>query len=393
MMVFEDETGKFPRSSYDLHPSRFMIENNDKMEAIGRGFCRTQGGVVSPRCVLGSSSSSQMEPGNNNHRSAHHRQQWNGEGSNGAPPNVGDDVDEGDGEVDGFISTDKVGVAKNINHNNSSGSVQSSSEKRHNDEGRHVMFGLRTEGADDGRGSTGKKHCNNVFGMTEPELYYARILQGQDVSILVQNEQGRENGCGVSGRKVLLSSANHVDLLRMHLSDPITGVLMDDAMILSCGHSYGTSGMHHITRMKSCFKCGHPASGETVRPNLTLRAAVQAFCKEEAASQLTRSTKRRRNKLEQGKINCDGSLQLDMSRGKGVQFPFEVSDHVIIKGNKRTPQRFVGRMAVVTTQCLNGWYVVKTLDNAESVKLQYRSLAKATDDGRISSKDLSPNWK
>lgn len=53
-----------------------------------------------------------------------------------------------------------------------------------------------------------------------------------------------------------------------------------------------------------------------------------------------------------------------------------MTDRVIIKGNKRTPERFVGREAVVTTQCLNGWYVVKTLDNAESVKLQYRSLAK-----------------
>lgn len=87
---------------------------------------------------------------------------------------------------------------------------------------------MRTEGGDDERGNTGKQHCqsgpydNNVIGMTEPDLYYARILQGQDVTTLVQNEQGRENGCGVSGRKVLLSSVNHVDLLRMHLSDPIT---------------------------------------------------------------------------------------------------------------------------------------------------------------------------
>ena len=27
------------------------------------------------------------------------------------------------------------------------------------------------------------------------------------------------------------------------------GVLMDDAMILSCGHSYGSGGMQHIYRM------------------------------------------------------------------------------------------------------------------------------------------------
>jgi hypothetical protein len=45
------------------------------------------------------------------------------------------------------------------------------------------------------------------------------------------------------------------------------------------------------------------------------------------------------------------------TRMKGVQFPFAVNDHVMIMGNKRTPERFVGREAVITTQCLNGWYL------------------------------------
>lgn len=103
------------------------------------------------------------------------------------------------------------------------------------------------------------------------------------------------------------------------------------------------------------------------------------------------------------------------------------------QGNKRTPERFVGRQAVVTAQCLNGWletflpywpylnkklktmlissenpflfcnlrhmhnrYVVKTLDNAESVKLQYRSLAKIADGDRssamVSSNAQSASW-
>lgn len=138
----------------------------------------------------------------------------------------------------------------------------------------------------------------------------------------------------------------------------------------------------------------------------------------------------------------------------------------MFQGNKRTPPRFVGREAIVTTQCLNGWlvssplsltyifvfryhsicfmesahfqflffnlkktlklryleilrnqnnviglsvindngngilsvahrYVVKTLDNAESVKLQYRSLAKVQDSqpsNLASSKITTPNW-
>lgn len=40
-------------------------------------------------------------------------------------------------------------------------------------------------------------------------------------------------------------------------------------------------------------------------------------------------------------------------------------------------------------------YVVKTLDNAESVKLQYRSLAKFTDElssNVNSNKAITPNW-
>uniref|UniRef100_A0A453Q7L3 PUB 62/63 C-terminal domain-containing protein n=1 Tax=Aegilops tauschii subsp. strangulata TaxID=200361 RepID=A0A453Q7L3_AEGTS len=45
-------------------------------------------------------------------------------------------------------------------------------------------------------------------------------------------------------------------------------------------------------------------------------------------------------------------------------------------GNKRTPEKFVGKEAVITSQCLNGWYLVKALDSGESTRLQYRSLKK-----------------
>jgi len=61
---------------------------------------------------------------------------------------------------------------------------------------------------------------------------------------------------------------------------------------------------------------------------------------------------------------------------KGVQYPFVVGERVLITGNKRTPEKFVGKKAVVTSQCLNGWYLVKALDSGESTRLQYRSLRK-----------------
>ncbi|XP_008670196.1 U-box domain-containing protein 62-like isoform X1 [Zea mays] len=203
-----------------------------------------------------------------------------------------------------------------------------------------------------------------------------------------------ENGHGVVGRRDGGPASSYWDLLRAHLSDPLTGVLMDDALILSCGHSYGSSGMQHVYRMKACGKCGMPITEAAIRPNLALRLAVQAFKREEDSA---KSLKRRRERLELDKCGDDDPNRTELAtRGKGVQFPFSVFDRVIIKGNKRTPERFVGRQAVVTAQCLNGWYVVKTSDNAESVKLQYRSLAKVADgngpSGLVPSNVQSTSW-
>ncbi|XP_039782021.1 U-box domain-containing protein 62-like isoform X9 [Panicum virgatum] len=234
---------------------------------------------------------------------------------------------------------------------------------------------------------------------------YGCTSSGGDEPGTIPREMRVENGYGVTGRREGGPASSYWDLLRSHLSDPLTGVLMDDAMILSCGHSYGSGGMQHIYRMKACGKCGQPITEDSIRPNLALRLAVQAFKREEDSA---KTLKRRRERLEQvytffpvyqlcfkflqlyvlhalksiytlceDKCGNDDPNPTEPSRGKGVQFPFSVFDRVVIKGNKRTPERFVGCQAVVTAQCLNGCrYVVKTLDNAESVKLQYRSLAK-----------------
>ncbi|CAI0552321.1 unnamed protein product [Linum tenue] len=254
----------------------------------------------------------------------------------------------------------------------------------------------------DGGGSRGLGQNANA-GVTvadrDGEMYYSQYLPTADGSGGGGKDIGVDNSFGgFNGRKDGSSLSNGSgDSLRAILSDPVTGALMEDAVILPCGHSFGTGGVQHIMRMKSCYSCSRPVSEESVSPNLALRAAVQAYQREEDL-QSYRSPKRRRERFEQPSMQERGSYDdpntMDPLRGRGVQFPFAVTDRVIIKGNKRTPERFVGREAVVTTQCLNGWYVVKTLDNAESVKLQYRSLAKVSDDAsssRISSK-MTPNW-
>lgn len=392
-MVFQDGAMHFPRAGGDLSTNKPRAPGVFLDDRDGGRFARAQG-VELPRGLYGS-------PGHHHPQS----QNWN------TDVDTGSDSDEGDGdedddldEVDGLVGADVK------NSNNSSGSVQSSSDKIHGEraglQDRHSFGSSRGIMAKDGndiRGSSSEQqqqqqermsNYENAITVVEPEPYFPHVLHGGDGLPIAQKEVGGENGYGFGGRKETASSSGDPrESLRMHLTDPITGALMDDAMILPCGHSFGSSGMQHIYRMKACYKCSQPISEDSVRPNLSLRSAVQAFRREEE-SQSARASKRRRDRFEQDKCSFEDQFPMD-SRGKGVQFPFVVSDRVIIKGNKRTPQRFVGRVAVVTTQCLNGWYVVKTLDNAESVKLQYRSLAKVTDDSSsnmITNKSLSPTW-
>ncbi|XVE91005.1 hypothetical protein DITRI_Ditri20bG0121100 [Diplodiscus trichospermus] len=152
----------------------------------------------------------------------------------------------------------------------------------------------------------------NLVTIADPngDIYYTQYLHGGERSgasggsnghkdVVVENGDGR---CGLIGRKDVLFSTES------------GGALMDDAMILPCGHSFGAAGIQH-------------------------------------------------DKRTYGDSNI-----IDPLRGRVVQFPFAVTDQVIIKGNNRTPQGFVAREAIVTTQCLDGWYVLKTLENAESVK-------------------------
>ncbi|KAG9139506.1 hypothetical protein Leryth_024001 [Lithospermum erythrorhizon] len=210
------------------------------------------------------------------------------------------------------------------------------------------------------------------------EGHYAQYSKGAEGSNGGQKDIVAEKGVGPSGKKEGSHVTEPLESLRAILSDPLTGVLMDDAMILPCGHSFSNGGLEHVLRMKACYTCLHGVTEDSASPNLLLRAAVQAFRREEELHG-SHALKRRRERYDQEKGCYGGSTPLEHSRRKGVQFPFALTDRVTIKGNKRTPPRFVGREAIVVNQCLNGWYVVKTVDNSEQVKLQYRSLAKVPD--------------
>lgn len=183
-----------------------------------------------------------------------------------------------------------------------------------------------------------------------------------------------------SERKRYLSADS---ALRSLLCDPMTGNLLDDAFTAtSCGHTFGGGTLQRVREMQSCSSCGAAVSAESLVPNLVLRAVAVAFDEEEKRRRLQVASRKRRKELREQRERKKRLKESKTPRksfenseqGKGVQYPFNINEKVFIKGNKRTPEKLVGREAFVTSKCLNGWYLLKLVDNGESVRLQYRSL-------------------
>ncbi|XP_071707419.1 U-box domain-containing protein 62-like [Rutidosis leptorrhynchoides] len=380
-LLFQDDSISPFRRNPPQHPHHLTVNtinnnsNNDRTTRELTGFIEHQNRHYQPQ----STTEFRSETGPVYDRGSHGWEPRNGPHSS----SDGSDSDDNDNDND---EDEKSNVSKNsIHEKNGNG-------KRNN---------ISSTGIDVRSSSTESQlqtqlcQYQNAITVADPggELYYSQHINGVEGSGSGIKDVLIDNGCGFSGRKDVSSSSGSGDSLRTILSDPLTGVLMDDAMILPCGHSFGSSGMQYVMRVRACYTCSQPVSEGSVAPNLSLQTAVQAFRREEEL-QIYRVSKRR-NISDKDRSTYGDIAFADQSRGRGVQFPFCVTERVIIKGNKRTPPRFVGREAVVMTQCLNGWCVVKTLDNAESVKLQYRSLAKVQDSQSsniASSKISTPNW-
>lgn len=437
-----DEMGLVPTQRLDnpINPQLLFQDNNPQLRFRGVGEPALKSGFLGDKLfavdhrdryfspeprrssgmVFGESSAADR-------RGPPERRDWNGSGPASTPSSGEDDEEEEDedddddddddesGDVEGLVGVDSGGGKNSHGSGADSGAI--GGKIAGGNPKNHASFGsstrqlimkdgglLQPEGGmnrvsscENGQeGRIGNLQKLVTIAEHDGDMYYSQLLQGTEGPSQVQKDIAGDNGCTFSGRRDGSGSSDPAETLRAIFSDPITGTLMDDAMILPCGHSFGGGGIQQIIKMKACYTCSHPISEETVAPNLSLRTAIQAFRREEDLL-MYRASKRRRERFEQEKGLYGDSPFLDASRGgRGIQFPFAVTDRVIIKGNKRTPQRFVGREAIVTTQCLNGWYVVKTLDNAESVKLQYRSLEKVTDNSSssrlLSDKMMTPNW-
>eukprot|EP00850_Spirogloea_muscicola_P024657 SM001237S25888 [mRNA] locus=s1237:242:2147:+ [translate_table: standard] len=69
--------------------------------------------------------------------------------------------------------------------------------------------------------------------------------------------------------------------LETALSDPVSGQLLEDAVVARCGHSFGGEGLRQVEASGQCTMCGEPARGPGgLVANLALRAAACAFREE-----------------------------------------------------------------------------------------------------------------
>lgn len=130
------------------------------------------------------------------------------------------------------------------------------------------------------------------------DSFWTQSSQQEDPIAKSQDQVRREHRDDLTRGKEISPSTDSVECIRALLSDPITGALMDDAMILFCGHSYGSAGMQHVLKTKYCYKCQQPVSEDKMLPNLGLRAAVRAFRREEEI-QSSYPLKRKRERSEQ----------------------------------------------------------------------------------------------
>ncbi|XP_058207379.1 U-box domain-containing protein 62 isoform X2 [Rhododendron vialii] len=221
-----------------------------------------------------------VDDGNRLGQSLNGNGQGGGEGSEGDEEEEDDDDDEEDDEEDDMEERE-VGSSRGLMHSGNDNSNARATVNGNHQQGRSNQY-----------------HNAVTIADANGDLYYSQYPHGLEGSGSGQKGVGVENGCGGSGRKEGSYSTESGESLRMILSDPLTGALMDDAIILPCGHSFGGGGVQQVLRNKACCTCSHPVSEESVSPNLSLRAAVQAFRREEELN-VYRSSKRRRDRFEQ----------------------------------------------------------------------------------------------
>ncbi|PNY02246.1 U-box protein [Trifolium pratense] len=271
-LVFQDDTLRFncggapQRQVGDRAPKTREVGGfiDDKMFTVNRDRFFTSQGTEFRRNVFAD------RP---DHRDSSDVLNWSAEtpssdDSDGEDDEDDDEDDDGDTTADRLVSIGDDGSKRNSNaiidvNNNNGGSVVNGKAQHHSPyvssreilgkDGEIVQLVHNNvsgaTGEDQLRERLGKTQNSVTVAETDCEEYYSHYLQGGEGSPSVQKVMVDDNGCGFSGRKDAGYSSESGESLRSILSDPVTGTLMDDAMILPCGHSFGGGGIQHVIRM------------------------------------------------------------------------------------------------------------------------------------------------
>ncbi|CAH2053268.1 unnamed protein product [Thlaspi arvense] len=238
------------------------------------------------------------------------------------------------------------------------------------------------------------------FYANTTQIYLLPLTFGIEMDIEERNLKNHIHGAhGLMSRDLLLNCGYQVSRddvckepsLRSVLSDPISGAFLEDAMVVSCGHSFGGLMLGRVLEMSRCTLCHAEIEPGSLVPNHALRAAASAIKQQDDKRLFHNAAMRRRRKEMSDQMDVEnGDPATDDGLQRVVHYPFAVNEKVLIKGNRRTPEKFVGKEAIVTSQCLNGWYLLKIVESGDNVRLQYRSLKKMTNDDRGGSLQLQP---
>ncbi|KAK8370304.1 hypothetical protein V6Z11_A01G168000 [Gossypium hirsutum] len=105
---------------------------------------------------------------------------------------------------------------------------------------------------------------------------------------------------------VARNNLNKQPSLRSVLSDPLSGAFLEDAVVVSCGHSFGGLMLRRVLDMSRCTLCSADIDSGSLIPNMALRAAALAV-KQEDNRRLFHNAALRKRRKEMGD-------QIDLSK-------------------------------------------------------------------------------
>uniref|UniRef100_A0A6M2EDM9 U-box domain-containing protein n=1 Tax=Populus davidiana TaxID=266767 RepID=A0A6M2EDM9_9ROSI len=139
---------------------------------------------------------------------------------------------------------------------------------------------------------------------------------------------------------VAQNDTNKEPSLRSVLSDPLSGAFLEDAMFVSCGHSFGGLMLRRVIDMSRCTLCNAEIEAGSLVPNYALRAAASAVKNEDDRRLFHNATLRKRRKEMGDHTDSmkkrpphgeNGDIAADDGLHRGVQYPFAVNEKVVIK--------------------------------------------------------------